>query len=185
MNEPDEDRIKIGIRRLQAISNVLSYSTSKSYDTLQMHLVWAGDYAMSALSDDVLGSSFIWPNSLPPEQALADQAALIARDAAAHSHRDLITKGVTVKPMMYEELRTASQHEQLIDSVCTCFEDEVLHWSPPVAGTEAHRATVDQRTSDHPALGSNHENVLPKQDLKQEEFEEIEKAILYGDAMDA
>jgi hypothetical protein len=126
-NEPDEDRIKIGIRRLQAISNVLSYSTSKSYDTLQMHLVWAGSYAMSSLSDDVLGSSFIWPNSLPPEQALADQATLIARDAAAHSHRDLITKGVTVKPMMYEELLTASQHKQLTDKVCTCFEDEELH----------------------------------------------------------
>ena len=31
------------------------------------------------------------------EQALADQAAIIARDVAAHSDRDLITKGVTVK----------------------------------------------------------------------------------------
>jgi hypothetical protein len=41
MNKPDEDRIKIGIRRLQAISNVLNYSTSKSYDTLQMHLCLA------------------------------------------------------------------------------------------------------------------------------------------------
>ena len=79
-----EHRIKISIRRLQAISNVLSYSTSKSYDPLQMHLVWAGDYAMSALIDDLLGSSFISPNSLPPEQALVDQATLIARDAAAH-----------------------------------------------------------------------------------------------------
>ena len=92
-----------------------------------MHLVWAGDYAMSALSDDVLGCSFIWPNSLPPEQDLADQATLIARDAAAQSHRNLTTKGVTVNPMMYEELLTTSQHEQLIDNVCTCFEDEVLH----------------------------------------------------------
>ena len=117
-NAPDEDRIKIGIRRLQAISNVLSYATSKSYDTLQMHLVWAGDYATSALSDDVLGSAFIWPNSLPHDQALVDKATLIARDAAAHSHRDLITKGVTVKPMMYEELLKASQHEQLIEQVC-------------------------------------------------------------------
>jgi hypothetical protein len=62
MNEPDEDRIKLGIRRLQAICNVLSYSTSKSYDTLQMHLVWVGDYATSALSDDMLGSPFIWLN---------------------------------------------------------------------------------------------------------------------------
>ena len=65
-----------------------------------MHLVWAGDYAMSALSDDVLGSSFIWPNSFPTEQALDDQATLTARDAAAHSHRNMITKGVTVNPMM-------------------------------------------------------------------------------------
>ena len=78
---------------------------------------------MSALSDDMISSSFLWPNSLPPEQALADQATRIARDAAAQSHRDLITKGVTVKPMMYEELLTASQHEQLIDKVCTCFAD--------------------------------------------------------------
>ena len=42
MNEPDEDRIKIGIPRLQAISNALSCSTSKSYGTLQMHRDWAG-----------------------------------------------------------------------------------------------------------------------------------------------
>ena len=34
MNEPDDERIKLGIRRLQTISNVLSYSTSKSYDTM-------------------------------------------------------------------------------------------------------------------------------------------------------
>ena len=65
-----------------------------------------------------------WPNLLPLEQALVDQATLIARDAAAHSQRVLITKGVTVKPMMCEELLTTSQHKQLIDKVCTCFEDE-------------------------------------------------------------
>ena len=45
----------------------------------------------------MLGSSFLWPNSVPPEKALADQATLIARDAAAQSYRDLITKGVTAK----------------------------------------------------------------------------------------
>ena len=83
-NEPDEDRIKIGYRR-QAISTVLNFSTPKSYKTLQMHLVWAGDYATSALSDEILSSSFIWPNSSPPEQTLADEATLIARDGAAQS----------------------------------------------------------------------------------------------------
>ena len=70
---------------------------------------------MSALSDDTLCN---WPNSLPPERALADEAALIARDAA-QSHKDLITKGATVKPLMYEELFAASQHEKLIEKVCT------------------------------------------------------------------
>jgi hypothetical protein len=58
---------------------------------------------------------------------LVDEATLIARDAAAQSHRELITKGVTVKPMMYEELLSASQHEQLLKKVCICFEDEALH----------------------------------------------------------
>ena len=75
----------------------------------------------------MLSSSFLWPNSLRPEQAGADEATLIARDAVAQSHWDSITKGVTVKPMMYEELLAASQHEQIIEKVCTCFEDEALH----------------------------------------------------------
>ncbi len=82
---------------------------------------------MIALSEDVLNSAFLSPSSLPPEQALADQATLIARDAAAQSHRDLISKGVTVKPMMYEELLTTSQRKQLTEKVCACFENEALH----------------------------------------------------------
>ena len=66
-NEPDEDRIRIGFRRLQAIRKVLSLATPKSYETLQLHLVWAGDYAFSALCDECLGMDHIWPKSLPPE----------------------------------------------------------------------------------------------------------------------
>ena len=46
-SEPDEDRIKIGHRRLEAIKKVLSRATPNSYETLQLHLVWAGDYAIS------------------------------------------------------------------------------------------------------------------------------------------
>jgi hypothetical protein len=141
---------------------------------------------MNALSDDVLGSSFIWPISVPPEQALADQATLIARDAAAHSHRDLITKGVSVKPMMYEELLTTSQHEQLIEKVCTCFEYEALHlidrhqW---LALNPKEQQWISARQIiQHWSLTMR---MCCKEDLQQEEFEELEKAILYGDAMDA
>ena len=87
---------------LPAISNALSYATPKSYDSL-------------------LSSSLL------PEQALVDQAILIAHAAPAQSHPEIITKGATVKPMMHKELLTASQHKQLIDKVCTCFEYEGLH----------------------------------------------------------
>ena len=160
MNEPDEDR-------LQAISNAPSYFTPKSYDSL-------------------LSSSFLWPNSLPPEQALAGQATLLAHDAAAQPHRDIITKGVTVKPMMYEELLTASQHEHVIEKVCTRFEYEALHlidrhqWM-------ALKPKEQQWISALQIL--QHLDITMRlrcdQDLRQEEFEELEKAILYDDATDA
>ena len=99
-NQADEDRIRIGFRRLQALRKVLSLATPKSYETLQLHRVWAGDYALSALSDECLGLDYIWQNSLPPQQALPDEVTLVARDAASQSHRDLITKGVVMKPMV-------------------------------------------------------------------------------------
>ena len=59
---------------LQAISNALSYATPKSYKSL-------------------IASVLL-------EQALVDQATLIAHDAPAKSHPDIITTGATVKPMM-------------------------------------------------------------------------------------
>ena len=51
-----------------------------------MHLVWDGDYVVSALSVDMLGSSFIWPNVLPPDGVIVDEATTIARDAVAQSN---------------------------------------------------------------------------------------------------
>ena len=86
MNEPDEDC-------LQSISNALSYSTPKSYDSL-------------------LGYSFLGPNSLPPEQAIADQTTLLAHEASAQSHMDIITEGVTVQPMMSDNITTRTTHRQ-------------------------------------------------------------------------
>ena len=86
---------------------------------------------------------------------------------------------------MYEELLTASQHEQLIEKVCTCFEYEALHL------TDRHQWLAlkpkEQWISAHQII--QHWDLTMrmccKEDLKQEKFEELEKAILYGDAMDA
>jgi hypothetical protein len=134
----------------------------------------------------MLSSSFLWINSLLPEQAGADEATLIARDAAAQSHRGLNTKGVAVKPMMYEALLTASQHQQIIEKVCTRFEDEALHL------TDRHQ-WLALKPKEQQWIGARQiiqqwdltMRICCKQDLKHEEFEKLEKAILYGDAMDA
>ena len=183
--EPDLDRIKIGTRRLRAIRQVLSKATPKSYDSLQLHLVWSGDYALSALSDDCLGLDYIWPGSMPPEESLADEATLVARDAASQSHRDLITKGVTVKAMLYEELLTPKQHEQVVDKITSCFEDSALHLTDRnqwlALKPKAQQWTGARQVIQHWDLTMR---ACCQADLPQAEFEELEKAVLYGDAMD-
>ena len=91
-----------------------------------------------------------------------------------------------MKPMMYEELLNASQHEQLIEKVCTCFEDEALHL------TDSHQWLALQHKEQQWINARQiiqHWDLTVKmccrEDLKHEEFEELEKATLYGDAMDA
>ena len=185
-DEADEDRIKIGTRRLSAIRKILSFATPKSYETLQLHLVWAGDYAVSALSDDCLAMDYIWPNSLMPDQALADEVALVARDAASKSHRDLISKGVTVKPMVYEELLTQKQHEQIVEKLCSCFEDSALHLTDRNQWL-ALKPKAEQWLAARQVI--QHWDITMRsccaKDLPPQEFEELERAILYGDAMDS
>ena len=183
---PDEDRIRIGCRRLGAITKVLGHATPKSFDVLQLHLVWAGDYTLSALCDECLGMDHIWPNSMLPEEALADEATLIARDAAAKSHRDLITRGVTVKPMLYEELLTAKQHEQLVEKICSCFEDSALHLADRNRWV-ALKPNEEQWLAARQVVQHWDQTIKSccQADLSGEDFEELEKAILYGDAMDS
>ena len=147
-------------RRLNAITKILNGATPKSYEALQLHLVWAGDYALSALSDDCLALDSIWPNSLPPQRALADEATLVARDAAAQSHRDLITKGVTVKPMEYEELLTPKQHEQVVDKICSNIEDSTLHLADRNQWAAAKPKMEQWLAAGHTALGPHHASML-------------------------
>ena len=112
---------------MQAIQQILGKATLPSFEALQLHLVWAGDYALSALSDETLGLDFIWPNSLPPDASLPDEVTLVARDAAAHANLDLIPMCSAVRPMHYEKLLTPKQHELIIVKLTSCFEDFALH----------------------------------------------------------
>ena len=183
--EPDEDRIKIGTRRLKAIQQILGKATPYSFEALQLHLVWAGDYALSALSDEALSLDFIWPNSLPPDACLPDEATLVARDAASHANRDRIPNGLTVRPMHYEELLTPKQHESIIVKLTSCFEDSALHltdrnqWlalKPKPEQWAAARQVIQH--------WDNTIKACCKADLPEHEFIELEKAILFGDVTD-
>ena len=73
--------------------------------------------------------------------------------------------------MMYEELLTASQHEQIIEKVCTCFEDEALHL------TDRHQClALNHKEQQWVGARQNIQHwhltmrMCCKHDLKQEEF---------------
>ena len=68
--------LKIGNRRLKAVQQILGKATPKSWETLQLHLVWSGDYALSALSDECLGLGYIWPGCMPPQELLSSNGSL-------------------------------------------------------------------------------------------------------------
>ena len=182
--EPDEDRLRIGTKRMLAITNVLTHCTEASYNLLQMHLVWVGDYSLSAINDATLGLAWLWKGSLPDADSLPDDVAPLARDAAARG--EVNPREVTIKPMKYEELLTAKQHEMIMQKALHCFEDEALHlsdrhtWKSLIPNTEQWR---------------NYRNIIQhwdqtissccKADLPPDDCEEVERAILFGDAMDS
>ena len=89
-----------------------------------------------------------------------------------------------MKPMTYEELLTTSQHEQLIEKACACFEYEALHLTDRhqwLALNPKEQQWISARQFIHHWELTM--RMCCKEYLKQSEFEELEKAILYGDAM--
>ena len=184
--DPDEDRLKIGTKRMNAIRNVITRSTEQSYNLLQIHLVWVGDYALSAVNDTILGLPWIWKGSLPDEDSHPDDVVLLARDVAAHANENLIAEGVTVKPMKYEELLTADQHEMILQKAFHNYEDEALH----LADRQVWRRlipTIEQWRTYRNVI--QHWDLTIREccqaDLPAQDFDELQHAILYGDAMDS
>ena len=113
------DRIKIGYRRLTAIKNLLSNCSEDVFKKIEMHLVWVGNYADSAISDDILNLPWLWPRSnLQCDEDPHAQGAL---------RPEMVPKGATVVAMEYDGLLTNEEHELLFTKALTIFEDEVLH----------------------------------------------------------
>ena len=179
---PNLDRIKIGNRRLLAIKNLLNHCTKRSFEQIENHLVWVGDYATSAITDVALGLLWIWPKSLNPPSE--EDSFLL--DVAAHAQLpDLIPTGLTVKPMCYDSALSQEEHNLLIAKAIAVFEDAVLHQSDRNEWKKVVPSANDMK---------NYRNIVQHWchtirpccmvDLPKQDFEEIAQAVLFGDAID-
>ena len=93
VEEADEDRLRIGNTRIRAITNVLTHCTLKSYESLEMHMVWVGDWSLSAVNDKTLALPWIWKGSLPDEESKPNGVILLANNVTAHANDKLIPQG--------------------------------------------------------------------------------------------
>ena len=88
--------------------------------------------------------------------------------------------------MLYEEQLTPKQHEQVVDKICSCFEDSALHLTDRkqwiALKPKAEQWMGARQVIQHWDLTMR---ACCEADLPKSEFEELEKAILYGDAMDS
>jgi len=182
----EHDRLRIGFRKMKAIKAILEGATAESFSSLQMHLVWAGDFAYSALSDDSLALSFLWPSSLPDPESLPCETSALARDVAAKCSQSVGSVKFTMRPLAYEEVLTVEQHRMILEKAFSIFEDEALTSENLSARARLRPKTADwivyRTVIQHWTQTIRH---CCRADLSVADFEEMEKAVLYGDAMDA
>ena len=57
--DQNQGRLQVGCRRLQAIDNMLIRLLAESYQILELHVVVAGDYQLSALSNGAYSSTMV------------------------------------------------------------------------------------------------------------------------------
>jgi hypothetical protein len=181
-----QSQIRIGAQKIAAIKNMLSYATETSFNMMSAHLVWAGDFKYSGLSDAMLAHKHLWPGS-PPNPAVLPNHSQYQISLASQKACDMtVPQRLRTSPMHYDAVLTYEMHEMLVTKVLVCFEDEALHVTEPSKRLK-FRPTVN--TLDVCRLIIQHWQQSIKQcaqqDLSEEDFKELEAAVLYGDAMDS
>ena len=182
----DPAQIRIGSLKLTAIKNILAYATTTSFTTLSTHLVWAGDYKYSGLSDNILAHKHLWPGSTPNQTVLPQHSQLQMCLATQKLADSMAPARLTTAVLNYEAELTVEMHEMLVRKLLYFFEDEALHVLEPSKRLK-FRPTVE--TVDTCRLIIQHWQQSIKQcaqaDLSEADFQELEAAVLYGDAMDS
>ena len=75
--------LDISRRRVLAMKAFLQGSTWPTWMAIQEHLCVVGDYRISALSDEILSSKFLYVDSVLSKEHLPSDAELVAREAFA------------------------------------------------------------------------------------------------------
>ena len=75
-----DDSLKLRPERVKAMRNFLQHGTQTGFQLCQMHLVWAGNWAYSALQDSAFNNEVIWPGSPNPSQWVPSSLDEMAMD---------------------------------------------------------------------------------------------------------
>jgi len=179
-----DDRLKLGTLRQAAIKNILQACTVASFKDMETHLVWAGDFKNSALTDATLAWKHWWPGSQP--SPAATPSALQEQVRVAASKVVIPTKCFT-KKLMYDVVLTMQMHEMILQKAIQIFEDEALHLPDPNTSRSKLRPNTDAFDGYRMVIQHWVQTIreCALKDMQEADFKELELAVLYGDAMDA
>ena len=65
----------------------------KVHESLELHMVWVGDWSLSCFNDKILALPWIWKGSLPDEESKPNDVILLANNVTAHANDKLIPQG--------------------------------------------------------------------------------------------
>ena len=177
--EETEGRLSLGPKRLRAIHMILEQAVPKSLELLRNHLLWCGDIKYSALNDDIFSLPFIWPGSVAPNDFIPSEV-----ESPVQPCNPLCANNFLKVQLDYFGRLTEEQHLMILEKGLSIFEDEALHL-PKEQDRIKHRAD-GQKWAQYRAVIVHWTQSIKKacQEDLPDDVEEIEKSVLYGDAMD-
>lgn len=134
--DPDEGQgydkgLRIGVRRLTAMKNLLSTGTLVGYNLLRVHLLWVSDYRYSVISDEILMKKWFFVGSTLPKE----EATLPALDSGLKPEA-VVPRGSPHAPMQHDTPLSGSQFHIMLNKAIRIYEDQTLHLERDEAKTK-------------------------------------------------
>jgi hypothetical protein len=128
--EPDEgyDKgLKIGVRRLSAMKNLLSGGTFTGLSMLREHLLWVSDYKYCVITDDILMKKWLWVGSHLPKELLPSGADVAKADAGASGTAASLPKDKAYAVIDHDLPLSPTQFDMMLKKAISIFEGATSH----------------------------------------------------------